>query len=421
MGLGPSIKMTTLHHYNCPVTRQMLNDAQIDFSGVILDGVSENYTEKVRTAEETGKFAADLCADGAVVAIDGWGNHHIDFTEVIRALGEHGIPSVGLSYIGLQGRLVCSNPYVNTIIDFNKGASGYENCCVGQNNLTEEDAFKAIQILKHQVNSQHYPHGLQRNTPKAVTAELRRIYLPVQKVKTGGRTELQSDGTLVLRKGIGQDVLSNEPRIKEVHVDIIPPDRQYVKVNSNLDIEPVSVKQKGILGTGITLELSGIRAMLNGVEDKTGYQPANIGSSEGILSEHVCFDRAGTPAWNDLILHIDFLFQEGEGRTAEGIEAAHRTADRILQEIRRAMLKTAENQDFLHSCQSETFNFTAHPGKMRLILVKISSGLGNMYDTAIFPDQPGGILGAQQMHLRNNDPVIFSPLQVLDGAIHTLI
>lgn len=85
------------------------------------------------------------------------------------------------------------------------------------------------------------------------------------------------------------------------------------------------------------------------------------------------------------------------------------------------MLKTAENQDFLNSCQSETFNFTAHPGKMRLILVKISSGLGNMYDTAIFPDQLGGILGAQQMRLRNNDPVIFSPLQVLDGAIHTLI
>ena len=77
------------------------------------------------------------------------------------------------------------------------------------------------------------------------------------------------------------------------------------------------------------------------------------------------------------------------------------------------MLKTPNAGQFSY--------FTAHPGKMRLILVKISSGLGNMYDTAIFPDQPGGILGAQQMRLRNNDPVIFSPLQVLDGAIHTLI
>lgn len=421
MGLGPSIKMTTLHHYNCPVTREMLPDTTIDFAGVLLDGVSENYSDKVRTAEETGRMAARLRADGAVVAIDGWGNHHIDFTEVIRSLGEHGIPSVGLSYIGQQGRLVCSNPYVGTIIDFNKEASGYETCCVGQNNLTEDDAFKAVEILKHQVKRMHHPARPRTETSDLPAENLTRVYLPVRSTEQGARTAWFPDGRLVLRKDIGQDLLADEPRIKEVHVNVLPPDRQYVFVNSNLDIQPIAVKAEGSLGSGRTLELQGIRVMLNGVEDVSGFQPANIGSSEGILSEHVYFDRAGTPAWNDRILHIDFLFREGEGRTAEGIEAAHRIADRILQEIRDAMLKTASDPEIAGTLPEETFSYVPHPGKMRLILVKISSGLGNMYDTAIMPDQPGGILGAQQMRLRGNSPVFFTPLQILDGAIHTLI
>ena len=180
MGLGPSIKMTTLHHYNCPMTRQMLNDASIDFAGILVNGVSENYDDKVRTAEETGRMAAELSANGAAVAIDGWGNHHIDFTEVIRALGEHGIPSVGLSYIGRQGRLVCSNPYVGTIIDFNKESSGYETCCVGQNNLTEDDAFKAVEILKHQVKRMHHPARPRTETSDLPAEDLTRVYLPVR-------------------------------------------------------------------------------------------------------------------------------------------------------------------------------------------------------------------------------------------------
>ncbi len=421
MGLGPSIKMTTLHHYNCPVTRQLLADPDVDFAGVLLDGVSENFTEKVRTAELTGRMAADMHADGAVVAIDGWGNHHIDFTEVIRALGENGILSVGASYIGLQGRLVCTNPYVNTIVDFNKEASGYETCCVGENNLTEDDAYKAVGILKHQVDRSFRRTQAAGVDPRfAAAGELMRIELPVKRVTFGEKTELRPDGTLVLREDIGQSLIQDETRIRELHVDVIPPDKHDIFVNSNLDIEPIAVKENGTLGSGTTLELKGIRAMLNGVEDGSGFQPANIGSSEGILSDRVYFDRAGTPSSSDLILHLDFLFEDGQGRTAEGIEAAHLVSDTILQEIREAMLKRyhdAEKAPFA----AHTFRCEPHPGKKRLILVKISSGLGNMYDTVVFPDQPGGILVAQQMRLRNNDPVFLTPTQVLDGAIHTLI
>lgn len=98
--MGPSIKMTTLHHYNCPITKRLLQDLDVDF------------------------------------------------VNVIEQLGIRDIPTVGLSYIGQQGRLVCSNPYVSTIVDLNKTESGYESCIVGQNNVTDLDAYKAIELLK---------------------------------------------------------------------------------------------------------------------------------------------------------------------------------------------------------------------------------------------------------------------------------
>ena len=155
MGLGPSIKMTSLHHYNCPITRRLIRDTEVNFIGIIENGVSENFDAKVATATATGEMSAQLNLDGAIVAIDGWGNHHIDFVNVIEQLGLHDIPSVGLSYIGLQGRLVATSPYVETIIDFNKESSGYESCVVGQNNLADIDAYKAIQILKSKVKKSY--------------------------------------------------------------------------------------------------------------------------------------------------------------------------------------------------------------------------------------------------------------------------
>jgi Glycine/sarcosine/betaine reductase component B subunits. len=148
MGLGPSIKMTTLHHYRCPVTQALMKEEDLEFCGIIVNGVSEGFDDKVYSAKRTGEIAEAVRADGAIIAIDGWGNHHIDFVNVIEQLGLKNIPTVGLSYIGLQGRLVCTNNYVDTVIDFNKNESGYESCIVGDNNLTDYDAMKAVALLK---------------------------------------------------------------------------------------------------------------------------------------------------------------------------------------------------------------------------------------------------------------------------------
>lgn len=416
MGLGPSIKMTTLHHYNCPVTKALSEDKDIEFLGIIVDGVSEVCDDKIYSAVRTGFMAEGMRADGAIVAIDGWGNHHVDFVNVIEQLGIKGIPSVGLSYIGLQGRLVCDNQYVDTVIDFNKCESGYESCVVGQNNLADYDAMKAVALLKNKLRKQKSKPVMTAEPDKPIVLrKLTRKTIPVKEVKFGDSTTLER-GVLTIRRGIEEKIAASQPRIKEIKVNIVKPGEHDFFVNSNLDYAPIACKVRGELGEGVTHQLGGVTLMLTGVEDKSGFQPSNIGSSEGIFKDQVTLDQSGTPKSTDIILHIDFLFEEGEGRTAEGIQAAHESADLIVREI-RGVMKNIDNMVYT----SEDFYDVARPGKKKVILVKIVSGLGNMYDSSLFPYEPAGYIGSRQMMDIKNMPIYLTPNQCRDGAIHSLL
>ncbi len=416
MGLGPSIKMTTLHHYNCPVTKALSEDTDIEFLGIIVDGVSEVCDDKIYSAVRTGFMAEGMRADGAIVAIDGWGNHHVDFVNVIEQLGIKNIPAVGLSYIGLQGRLVCSNMYVDTVVDFNKCESGYESCVVGQNNLTDYDAMKAVALLKNKMRKATGKPVIKAEPDKPIALRrLTRKTVAVKEVVFGDRTSLDR-GVLTIRKGIEKDILKAQTRIKEIHVNIVQPGEHNFFVNSNLDYAPIACKVQGTLGEGVTHQLSGVTLMLSGVEDISGFQPSNIGSSEGIFNKQVVLDQAGTPRSTDIILHIDFLFEEGQGRTAEGIMAAHEAADRIVQEIRKVMLDVS-NMPY----KREEFYDVSRPGKKKVVLIKVVSGLGNMYDTSLFPYEPGGYIGSRQMMDIKNMPIYITPNQCRDGAIHSLL
>lgn len=415
MGLGPSIKMTTLHHYRCPVTAELSKAEDLEYVGIIVDGVSEVCDDKIYTAKRVGDLAQMMRADGAIVAIDGWGNHHVDFVNVIEQLGIRGIPSVGLSYIGQQGRLVCTNNYVDCVVDFNKNESGYESCIVGDNNLTEYDAMKAVAILKNKLKKVGKYKTGQEIPSGQVLRRLTRKTFHIQQVQFGDRTSIQR-GVLILRKGIELPLIQQEHRIKDIRVEIRQPGDRDFFVNSNLDYSPIACKVRGELGEGVTHLLSGITVMLTGVEDGSGFQPSNIGSSEGILQNQVVLDRAGTPASSDYLLHIDVLLEEGEGRTAEGIMAAHRAADRIIQEI-RGVLEKVKDMPY----DREEFTDVARPGCCKVIQVKIVSGLGNMYDTAMFPYEPGGFLGGHNMMDSKNIPYGITPNQGRDGVIHSLL
>ena len=414
MGLGPSIKMTTLHHYNCPVVKELSKHDDIDFSAIIVGGISENYDAKVFTAKRIGDMAKILGATGAIVAIDAWGNHHIDFVTAIEELGKNDIPSIGLSFIGQQGRLVCTNSYVETIVDFNKGSSGYESCVVGGNNLTEYDAVKAVALLKNKLKKKGL---LETNSidKGEVKGKLTKKVFHIDKVIFGEKTFFDND-TLIISKDIVKKYETILKRIKKINLTIVKPGEYNFFVNSNLDYQPIACKKQGELGSGITYELSGVKVMLTGVEDISQYQPANIGSSEGILKDQVKLNQVGTPSTDDYIIHIDFLFENGEGRTSEGIIEAHVLTDKIINEIRRELEKI-ENRPY----KKEEYYDVIRKNKSKIILIKLVSGLGNMYDTMMFPYQPGGIIGAYNLRECNNLPILITPNQCRDGIIHSLL
>lgn len=414
MGLGPSIKMTTLHHYRCPVTSRLSKDEEIEFTGIIVDGVSELCDDKIYTAKRVGDLAQMLRADGALVAIDGWGNHHVDFVNVIEQLGLRGIPSVGLSYIGQQGRLVCTNSYVDCVVDFNKSSVGYESCVVGENNLTDYDAMKAVALLKNKLRKIGKPVETFSGGDKLLR-RLTRKKFHIKKLEFGDQTAVDG-GSLIIRKGIEKSYVAMEPRIASAKVSLLKPGENDFFVNSNLDFMPIACKARGELGEGVTHLLTGVTLMLTGVEEESGFQPSNIGSSEGILKDQVVYNQAGTPNSEDFLLHVDVTFREGEGRTAEGIMAAHRLADRILGEIRRSLEKV-ENMPYT---REELYDLEK-PGRRKVVLVKIVSGLGNMYDTLMFPQEPGGFIGGHNMMDSKNVPYVITANQCLDGAIHSLL
>lgn len=148
MGIGPSTKETTLHHFRDPLLDVVSNDKDVDLLGIIVAGTPQENQDKVFVAQRTAAWIEAMRADGVIVSIDGWGNSNIDFASLIQEVGERDIPVVGMSFIGTQAQFVVTNKYMDTIVDFNKSKDGIETEVVGENNVVELDAKKALAFLK---------------------------------------------------------------------------------------------------------------------------------------------------------------------------------------------------------------------------------------------------------------------------------
>ena len=136
MGIGPSTKETTLHHFRDPLVEELCDDTDLDFVGIILAG------------SRVGAWAEALRVKGAIVSEDSWGNSNVDFAQAIEEIGKRDIAVVGVSFVGTQGAFVVTNQYMNTIVDFNKSEEGIETNVVGENNIVAQDAKKAKALLK---------------------------------------------------------------------------------------------------------------------------------------------------------------------------------------------------------------------------------------------------------------------------------
>ncbi|MGL6106434.1 glycine/sarcosine/betaine reductase component B subunit [Romboutsia sp.] len=148
MGIGPSTKETTLHHFRDPLLDIVGSDQDIDLVGIVVVGTPQDNKEKYFVGQRTAAWLESMRVDGAIISVDGWGNSHVDYANTIEEIGKRDIPVVGLSFVGKQAKFVVTNKYMDTIVDFNKSSEGIETQVVGENTVNYIDAKKALAFLK---------------------------------------------------------------------------------------------------------------------------------------------------------------------------------------------------------------------------------------------------------------------------------
>jgi len=148
MGIGPSTKETSLHHFRDPLLDVLSNDDDIDLVGVLIVGTPQDNMEKTFVGRRAAAWAEAARVDGVLISVDGWGNSHVDYANTIEELGIRGIPVSGLSFQGTVGKFVVTNQYMDTIVDFNKSEAGIETQVVGENTVGRLDVRKALAFLK---------------------------------------------------------------------------------------------------------------------------------------------------------------------------------------------------------------------------------------------------------------------------------
>ena len=148
MGIGPSTKETSLHHFRDPLLDVVSQDRDVDLMGVMLVGSPDGNEDKMLVGTRAAVWAECMRADGVIVSCDGWGNSHVDYTNTMEQIGIRGIPAAGITFNGTVAQFVVVNDYLDAIVDINKNPEGVESNIVGENNMTERDCKIALYKLK---------------------------------------------------------------------------------------------------------------------------------------------------------------------------------------------------------------------------------------------------------------------------------
>ncbi|MBU5307086.1 glycine/sarcosine/betaine reductase component B subunit [Clostridioides mangenotii] len=148
MGIGPSTKETSLHHFRDPLLDVVGDDKDVDFVGVVVLGTPQDNKYKNFVGQRTAAWLEAMRVDGVILSSDGWGNSHVDYANTFEEIGKRDIPTVGVTFNGVQAKFVVTNQYMDTIVDINKSKDGIETEVVGENNTNEIDAKKALAFLK---------------------------------------------------------------------------------------------------------------------------------------------------------------------------------------------------------------------------------------------------------------------------------
>ncbi len=251
--------------------------------------------------------------------------------------------------------------------------------------------------------------------PEKVLRKLVKKHFQIDEVKFGPETKIEGT-TLYIRENIGEDAVKVDQLVKKIKVEIITPNQYNMYSETIMDVQPIATKEEGNkLGTGVTRVLDGVIVMVTGT-DESGVQIGEFGSSEGILEENIMWGRPGAPDKGEIFIKTEVVIKEHTNMERPGPLAAHKATDFITQEIRDALKKLDESL----VVEEEEFVQTRRLGKKKVVIVKEIMGQGAMHDNLILPMEPVGILGAKPNVDLGNVPIVCSPLEILDGAIHAL-
>lgn len=146
--IGPATKEDTRHYFREPLVEKLANDEELNLVGVIFIGSPQVNDEKTFVSARLGSWAEALDVEGAIVTTEGFGNNHIDFAGNIEQVGKRGVAVVGVTYSAYQGALVVGNKYMDAMIELNKDAAGFESEILGDSTICQEDAERAVLMLK---------------------------------------------------------------------------------------------------------------------------------------------------------------------------------------------------------------------------------------------------------------------------------
>ena len=241
----------------------------------------------------------------------------------------------------------------------------------------------------------------------------------IKEVLFGDKTSILN-GVLTLDKKILEMQIDNDKRfaeyIKAYKLSIIKPSEKNIEINTVMDFIPISVKALGEIGEGITYTIHGAKFMLTGA-DTHGGQAAEFGSSEGILSEQVKFNKAGTPKDDEFIIHLDVLFYNKAISSRDIVNSAHLLTESIIKLIRVELKKlNAKDANERHDYPIKDRKNNAK----KVVIIKEVAGQGAMYDTRIFAEDPSGFEAGYSVIDMNCMPVMISVNEYRDGAIRAL-
>lgn len=152
MGIGTSMKETSLHYYRDPLVEMVSEDQDVNLRGIIIVGSPDKNEDKLLSSERVGVTLECARADGAIFSCNGLGNNHIDYAHAIEAAERRGVPVVALSMVPAKD-FVVQNDCLDGVLCYYKafektGAMGDETTVLAENTVSELDARKALAMLK---------------------------------------------------------------------------------------------------------------------------------------------------------------------------------------------------------------------------------------------------------------------------------